>query len=277
MKITVLVEDETIDGGLAAEHGLSLYIEFGGKRILFDAGTTSAFTGNADKLGVDLSAVDFAVVSHGHYDHTGGLPDFFAINDSAPVYMKREAAGEQFASRDGAGRRYIGVDRRLFGEHAGRIRYVSGAAEPAPGCHIVAEIPAEPHWVCGDANLFVLENEQLVKDAFRHELMLALVEDGGMALITGCSHLGVVNLLRAARKTFPGLPVKAVAGGLHLFGPTPDTMNCSEEFLDEVAEELKTCCAVYAGHCTGRMAFGLLKERLGVRLRPLNTGNILVI
>lgn len=91
MKITVLLENSKCREALTCEHGLSLYLQTGGKNILFDAGQTSAFAENAEKLGIDLKAVDLALLSHGHYDHGGGLATFLRINEKAPVYLQEEA------------------------------------------------------------------------------------------------------------------------------------------------------------------------------------------
>ena len=99
MKITVLTEN-TSSCGLPCEHGLSLYIESNGKRILFDTGQTALFAENAERLGIDLSAVDICVISHGHYDHGGGLGRFLEINDRAPVYLSRHAFGSYFNAKE---------------------------------------------------------------------------------------------------------------------------------------------------------------------------------
>ena len=93
MKITVLTENTACRESLACEHGLSLYIETGCHKILFDAGQSGAFADNAEALGIDLSAVDFAVLSHGHYDHGNGLVRFLEINGTAPIYLRRDTFG----------------------------------------------------------------------------------------------------------------------------------------------------------------------------------------
>ena len=96
MNLTVLLENTACRDELVAEHGLSLYIEAGGKRILFDTGASPAFADNAEKLGIDLSQVDLCILSHGHYDHGGGIRRFLEINDHAPVYVSRHAFGDYY-------------------------------------------------------------------------------------------------------------------------------------------------------------------------------------
>ena len=127
MKIVTLMENTACCSGFLAEHGLSLYIETGNRKILFDAGQSAAFANNAEILGVDLRKVDFAVLSHGHYDHSGGLERFLEINPIAPVYVSSHAFEAHYAG-DG---RYIGVDTSL--RNSARIRYVAEETVLAEG------------------------------------------------------------------------------------------------------------------------------------------------
>ncbi|MBQ1381609.1 MAG: MBL fold metallo-hydrolase, partial [Ruminococcus sp.] len=109
MKLIVLTENTTADAAIGCEHGLSLYIETGGKRILFDMGQTALFAENAQKLCVDLARIDFAVLSHGHYDHGGGLQTFLTCNKTAPVFLSRYAFEPHYNGTE----KYIGLDTAL--------------------------------------------------------------------------------------------------------------------------------------------------------------------
>ena len=111
MRIHVLAENTTCRDDLAAEHGLSLLIEACGRRLLFDTGASGVFADNAARMGLDLSTVDAAVLSHGHYDHGGGLARFLEINDHAPVYMNERAFSDCWHGED----HYIGIDQALRG------------------------------------------------------------------------------------------------------------------------------------------------------------------
>ena len=145
LTITVLVENS--DGeGLCGEHGLSLYIEYEGRRYLLDTGATGLFTENAAKLGLSLAEVEAVFLSHAHYDHAGGLPRFFAENAHAKVYLQEAAAENCYSEKAGA-REYIGIPRGVLREHADRFCFVPGAsscsgvsladAKPAPGIWIL--------------------------------------------------------------------------------------------------------------------------------------------
>lgn len=126
MRITALLEN-TSACGLPTEHGLSLFVETGACRFLFDMGQTDLFTRNAEALGVDLNTADFAVLSHGHYDHSGGLSAFLALNDHAPVYMSRHA----FEPHYNGAEKYIGLDLSL--QTVERLVFVDEVKEIAPG------------------------------------------------------------------------------------------------------------------------------------------------
>ena len=134
MKITVLVEDQNPqDPRLRHEHGLSLFCETDGHAFLFDLGRTDAFLRNAETLGIDIARAEFAVVSHAHYDHGGGLPYFLTANRHAPVYLSAHAAREYYFKRP---REYIGLDLHILEKYESRIRLLTEDAQPAPGVDI---------------------------------------------------------------------------------------------------------------------------------------------
>ena len=109
MEITVLLENTTTKEGMETEHGLSLYIKSQGMNILFDMGQTDMFLRNAEKLGIDIADADIAILSHGHYDHGGGLCTFLERNKKAPVYINRNAFIPHFNGTE----KYIGLDKAL--------------------------------------------------------------------------------------------------------------------------------------------------------------------
>jgi 7,8-dihydropterin-6-yl-methyl-4-(beta-D-ribofuranosyl)aminobenzene 5'-phosphate synthase len=269
MRITALLENTTTRADVAIEHGLSLYIEAGGKTILFDMGQSELFAKNAERLGCDLRAVDFAILSHGHYDHGGGLPAFLAINDCAPVYLSRYAFGEQH----NANGKYIGLDQ-LLAQNL-RLRFTDGVTSVAPGFTLFDCNDRPRRGTLGTFGLTRREGDRLVPDDFRHEQSLVFETQRGLVVFNSCSHSGIVNIVRGVQKMLPGKKVYAVVGGFHMFGKgTPNGMNCSEEYVYKVADELKRLGVeeVYTGHCTGLPALALLKERFGAGCYGLTTG-----
>lgn len=255
MRIVTLMENTSCREDLCAEHGLSLYLETGEHRILFDAGQTGAFADNAEKLGVDLEKVDFAVLSHGHYDHSGGLGTFLERNLQAPLYVSRWAFEPHF----NASGKDLGVDLSL--RQNSRIRYVAEKAEPAPGMTLL-RLEAAP---TDTAGLLVEENGERKPDDFRHEQYLLVEEDGKRILISGCSHKGILQIVDAFRPDI-------LIGGFHFMKIT------EEERLAEAAKKLLEYDTVYyTGHCTGQQQYAYLKGIMGQRLHYIATGTVLEI
>ena len=255
MKLVTLMENTSCREDLCFEHGLSLYLETGDQRILFDAGQTGAFAENAVTLGVDLENVDFAVLSHGHYDHSGGLKRFLEINKAAPVYVSNWAFEPHWES-DG---RYVGVDQTLKEHH--RIRYVAAQTSLNKGITLY-RMDRGP---MDTAGLLVEEDGVRKPDDFRHEQYLLLEENGRKILISGCSHKGILNIMDA-------FCPDVLVGGFH-FMKMED-----ESFLRSAAEKLLEYDTVYyTGHCTGLKQYALLKNLMGDRLHYISTGTILEI
>lgn len=263
MKIWTLVENTTCRDDLQPEHGLSLYIETGRHRILFDAGQSDAFIRNARELGVDLAAVDTVILSHGHYDHGGGLKYFLERNTAAPVYVHDDA----FQPCYSGGEKYIGLDPAL--KKSDRLVYVSDALEIDrgitlyPGSGFTGRFPADSF------GLNVLENGQLRPDPFLHEQYLLVKEGEKRILFSGCSHRGVLNIVHWFRPD-------VLIGGFHFKKLDPN--GSGAEILKEAAAALLEYPTVYyTGHCTGQAQFHFLKQIMGDRLYYLPTGFILTI
>lgn len=255
MKLVTLMENTACREDLQSEHGLSLYLETEEHTVLFDAGQTAAFGENAEKLGVDLKKVDLAVLSHGHYDHGGGLMRFLEINQEAPVYVSSWAF-EPHYSVDG---RYIGLDPQL--QKNNRIRYIKEKTVLAEGLTLY-RLEVDP---ADTAGLLVEEEGQRKPDDFRHEQYLLLEEKGKKILISGCSHKGILNIVDAFRPD-------VLIGGFHF-------MKIEDQgILEQAAKKLKSYKTVYyTGHCTGKMQYDYLKTILGDQLYYLAAGSVLEI
>ena len=258
MRMVVLVENTACREDLAAEHGLSLYIETGKHRLLFDAGQSEAFSGNAEKLGIDLTGVDTAVLSHGHYDHGGGLQRFLEINKTAPVWMNPHAFEPHYNATD----KYIGLAEEL--REYSRIRYARNGQSIGDGLtlytHISCAIPVQSF------GLTVRESGTLVPEDFRHEQYLLIQEKGKRILISGCSHRGILNIMAYFKPD-------VLIGGFHFMKMDPEG-----EELEAAAAALKRYpCTYYTGHCTGQPQFEALKRILGSQLHSLTTGKEIML
>lgn len=265
MKVTVLV-DNLGCGELPGEWGLSFFIEYEGKNILLDTGASDLFARNAEALGKDLSAVDFAVLSHAHYDHTDGLDTFLNINSKAPVYLSPKAEANCY-SGPLFRKKYIGLPKDVIAANPERIVRPEGLTNIDEGVWIL------PHSTPGLARQGK-RNRQYVKkglrycpDDFSHEHTLVFETEPGLLLMNSCSHSGPEVIVDEARKAFPGKPVAAFIGGLHLF-------RLSEAEVAAVADRLEACGLrrLVTGHCTGQPAFDLLKARFGSSLTQFHSG-----
>lgn len=278
MNVTVLMENTAPEGcGLVPEHGLSLYIEYRGHRLLLDAGSSGKFADNAQALGVDLAGVELAVLSHGHYDHADGLRRFFRLNSRAPVYIRPGAAGPYFA-RDPEGYRFIGIGRDIWKDARDRFVEVEGVYPLTEGAWLVPETVRDPAFAGQVADLLVRRGEDdFVPDDYRHEQSLVLEGERGLVVFNSCSHGGIVNIVRGVLDQFPGKKVFAAVGGFHMFKRGGSGMNCAPEYVFRVADALKELGVeeIYTGHCTGEPALALLRERFGPGCRALSTGQAL--
>lgn len=278
MRITTLVDNlpSPDDPRLVAEWGLSQCIEIGGRRVLLDMGATDAFARNAAQLGIDIASIDAAILSHYHSDHGGGLRRFLELNDRAPVYLGEAPDGEPTGRLFGIVRKSIGLDLGLLAGHSARCHVVQAPTEVVPGVFVLPHISGPHPRPAGNKMLFVRKGRQFAPDDFRHEVVVALRERDTLAVLTGCSHSGVLNMVETVQRSFPGTPIKAVIGGFHLVAVPP--FNRMPDKAVSVARIGRTVLEMgvetaWTGHCTGTQAFKVLQEAMGERVRQLHTGS----
>ena len=263
MNITVLCENTALREELDAEHGLSLYVQTERHKLLFDMGQTDAFWRNAEKLGIDLKDVDIAVLSHGHYDHGGGLAYFLEHNQKAKVYINEHAFGAYYNAAEA----YIGLDSAL--KDNGRVvlvgdQLVIDEELSLYSCNDRARSHETAHY-----GLQVMEQDVLLPDSFLHEQYLLVREAGKQVLFSGCAHKGVLNIVR-------WFSPDVFVGGFHFMKLDPETRD--REILRQAAQELLRCPTVYyTGHCTGARQYDFLKALMSERLHSISTGDALHI
>ncbi len=251
MRIVVLTENTARREDLGAEHGLSLYIETGDRKILFDAGQSGIFVDNAQKLGVDLEKVDTAVLSHGHYDHGGGLTRFLQINDRAPVFVNPHAFEPHFNGSD----KDIGLLPEL--QTSSQIRFAKDGESIGPGLTLYQKIDCP----FGIRPFGLTMGKSRKPEDFRHEQYLLAEENGKRVLISGCSHRGILNIMAWFHPD-------VLVGGFHFMKLVP----AEEELEQAAAALLRYPTRYYTGHCTGIPQYEVLKQSLGEQLQPLYTG-----
>ncbi len=260
MKITVLSENTTCRYDCESEHGLSLLVETGENSVLFDTGQSSVFAINAERLGIDLGAVNICVLSHGHYDHGGGLAEFLRLNSAAQLYVSPYA----FEPHYNGSEKYIGLNKEL--EASDRIVYVEKEISPVPGVAIVPWGDVPVRYPVNSFGLNKLDKGLLVPDDFRHEQYMLTEENGRRILFSGCSHKGVLSIVDRFRPD-------VLVGGFHFMKLDPDTEDAAE--LQRQASLLCSYDTVYyTCHCTGVEQYEFLRPLMGERLHYLAAGSV---
>lgn len=256
-----LVENKTERTSMLAEHGLSIYIEADGRKILFDAGATDIVVHNAKVMGVELEDVDMAVVSHGHYDHTGGFPAFCRINKKAGIYIHKNAFRDSYGFHDGepeeekSGITWTEEERAVLSE---RMIMTDGPVYITDNICITGTVPyAEGTGVTEDF-YYMDDSGKWVEDDMSHEQCLVIREPEGLYIFSGCSHRGVISALEAGKSMFPGEKVAVLVAGMHLYSASDDDRKYVVQQI--AAEGLDKVMPV---HCTGIKAICDLKSMLG--------------
>lgn len=250
------------------EHGLSFYIETQKYKILLDCGTTDLFIKNAKILGIDLTQVDMAILSHGHYDHGGGLLSFARINPKANIYVRDNAGGEYYHVSSEK-ERYIGIDKDIM--NLPQLNAVSGNMEIDEELYLFTNINGNryPSWSNGE--LKEKQGDAYVQDDFSHEQCLVIRQGKQKILLSGCAHSGILSILDRYYEIFHAYP-DVVISGFHMMKKTDYTPEEIAYIRMTAQELLKTGAVFYSGHCTGRRAFGMMKEIMGEHLHKLYSG-----
>lgn len=270
MKIITLMENTACRDDLAAEHGLSLYIETPKHKILFDMGPDDSFLRNAEKLGVDLEAVDTAVLSHGHWDHGGGLEAFSRLNRHAKIYIHRAAFGDFYLDRPGEDPEYVGLDQSL---DMYRFTLTPDEYVIDDELTLFGAVPDQTGALAASAQLRQKTWDGTRQDVFAHEQNLLITAEGKTVLVAGCAHRGIVNILNAAERRLGRRP-DATFGGFHLF-QLQEGDPASEKLIAMTGKALQAGSTVYhTGHCTGDYPYEKLKELLGERLQRISGGAV---
>ena len=259
MKWTVLSDNRRCEDSLEIEHGLSILLETEKHRILLDTGASDVLIRNAEKMGIDLSTMDYVFISHGHSDHAGGLKHLMEINNKAKVLVSPDAMSGKFYSKRGNLHSITAEWPKIDDD---RLVLIDQTCAIAENIHVIAHIQQTYPMPKGNQNLYVQNTAgNYIHDDFRHEL--ALYVDG--LLFTGCAHSGQENILAACP-----WPVHTVVGGFHLL----DGLETEEE-LTVLAQKLKAKypnTQFFTSHCTGDKVFAILKAVMGEQLHAFSCG-----
>jgi 7,8-dihydropterin-6-yl-methyl-4-(beta-D-ribofuranosyl)aminobenzene 5'-phosphate synthase len=273
IKITVLQEDtEVANPAIQTEHGLSFFIEADGQCGLFDTGQSAALIGNAKELGCDLTALDWIGLSHGHYDHSGGLKAVLALPRCRPRLVAHPAAFEPKYIRDGDGSLRRGGQELTVEQVAGHclLALQTGPCQISDHIGTTGEVPRLTSYEQIPDRFLIEGQGALVPDSFPDDLSLLLRTAQGTVVLAGCAHSGIVNILHQAQKLTGGAPIHGIVGGIHLCGASAERQ----------AETIKACREFgvqnfWLCHCTGPQAQAAFLQEFGRRCHACHAGTVL--
>ena len=270
---TVLVDNRVRAPGLVAQHGFALWLEGSGRKILFDTGATAeVLVSNAEVLGVDLASATDIVLSHGHWDHGGGLSRAMDLAVSARVWIPRGALLPRWHRGD-AGLRDIALShevREKLVRSRDRWTQVAAPVELGDGIWITGPVPGErPAWT----HAGLMRNEILgIPDDVPEEQAIAIETSDGIVGLVGCAHFGLDNFERMLAGMFPGKPLCGLVGGLHLESAPLGVPDAFVERLAGVSDSLLVPC-----HCSGPKAEGMVAATAAAGWEPGCVGKCIEI
>jgi 7,8-dihydropterin-6-yl-methyl-4-(beta-D-ribofuranosyl)aminobenzene 5'-phosphate synthase len=272
VRVTVLVDNRSADGGLAHEHGLSLWVEAGESRVLVDTGETEAFLRNAQALGVDLAATDAIVLSHGHYDHSGGLPAALQAAPQARLFLHAAALQPRFSRRRRGRPESIGMpaaSRAAVLEAAERVHWTDGPTEVAPGVWCTGPVPRDEPREPGDLNFF-FDASCTMPDPVPDDQSFWIDTPDGLWVLLGCAHSGVIATLEHIDRLTGGRPLARLIGGTHLVAADAARISLVAADIQRRSPLVLAPC-----HCTGRIAHARLKRTMRGAVVPVGSGVVI--
>ena len=263
LKITTLSENTAGLGSFLGEWGLSMLVETGGQKILFDTGQSISASHNADILGIDFGKIDRIVLSHGHHDHTGGLGRILCrIKREIEIIAHPDIWQVKYATREGEEEKYIGIPfhRQTLESLGAKFNLSKKPVRITDDIITTGEIPMVTDYEEIEPYLVVKEGNRFKPDKLLDDQALIINTRAGVVVILGCAHRGIINTLYHAQKLTGAKKIYMVVGGCHL-------IDASEERIYSTIAALKELGVQRLGvsHCTGLAAAAIMAQEFGDR------------
>lgn len=270
LRITILVENTAKGRGVRGEHGLAFWIEAGNRRILFDTGQTpDVLLHNADCLGIKLFSVDTVVLSHGHYDHTGGLAKLLGTETLTRLFLNPAALQRRYSRHRDGSTLDVGIPHDHNEQSLQRSATIAWTEQPTeilPGMHVTGEVPRDNDYEDTGGDFF-LDESCAHPDPIIDDQAVYLDTTDGTVVLLGCAHAGVINTLEHIQDQTGGRPIHAVIGGMHLVHASPRRLDRTVEALRRFDLKL-----LAPGHCTGPQASARLWSEFSSIWQPCPVG-----
>ena len=269
VKITVLLENFSVDNQYKTRHGLSVLINYNDDVILLDVGPDNKFIQNAVTMNIDLSKVKYLFLSHNHRDHTGGINDFIKANNTARIYLMDSTDSRYYAKRYFL---YVPIGMMLKQANYSKITQLSEDIIIDNKIYFIKNNFNDHVKPTFNTAMYKKDDGKTVHDTFDHEGILVLEDNNELLIFNSCSHNGILNIIETVRKKIPDKKIRSYTGGLHLCNPGTKKHE-SNDYLDYLAEEIRKMeIRIFTGHCTGKYAINYMKEKLGSAIQEINTG-----
>jgi 7,8-dihydropterin-6-yl-methyl-4-(beta-D-ribofuranosyl)aminobenzene 5'-phosphate synthase len=274
LRITVLTENTSRSPDLLAEHGLAFWIEADGHRLLFDTGQGKVLHHNAEHLGISLDTAEFVVISHGHFDHTGGLQSVLGLNEQIAVCLHPAALTAKYAKKEPPPHRDIGVpglDESSLRRQTKCLLWTREPTELIGGVFVTGEIPRRNDYE-DTGGPFYRDPACTDPDPLIDDQALYIETSAGLVVVLGCAHAGVVNTLDYIAKLTGRDQVHAILGGMHLVRATPRRLEETVAALERYGVQ-----KVGTAHCTGMRAVTYLWSQPSLECFECSVGTTLTI
>lgn len=276
LKITTLIENNSDKNNvLINEHGLSLYIEINEKKILFDTGQSGDFIKNTEKLKINLDDLDYVILSHGHYDHSGGFMKLVKnTNTSFELIIGNGFFNEKHKLIENESYKFNGnsFDEKFLEQNNISTNSVNqDIFYIAEDVMVFSNFERTNDFEILNKKFYIKKNHEYVNDDFSDEIALGIKYEKGLVIVLGCSHAGLVNILETITKR-TGMPIYGVVGGSHLIEADKLRLSNTINYLKE-----KNISIFRLSHCTGDMAVERLEGEFGDKFIYNNTGNVIEV
>ncbi|NLZ46660.1 MAG: MBL fold metallo-hydrolase [Clostridiales bacterium] len=268
VKLSILTNDTVTKRNFLAEHGLSLFIETKGFKILFDTGQSDVFSKNASNIGIKLAETNCIVLSHGHYDHCGGM-EYFKYK-MPNVYVHNNAFINHYTLNNNNTYKDIGIpwSQDFKNKIKHKIKHIQNKTSIADGIFVCGEIPSTEEFEGVPQGFYTEDNNQKSYDIFKDEAVLVVDTEKGLCVFLGCSHTGVVNCIKQVKRLFPDKNIYMVAGGMHLLKASEMRILMTIQYI--INEGIEKIIPL---HCTGLSAICEMKKHFKDKCEILYVGN----